>query len=186
MKLLALSDGRFESDLGAARCALGRGGVVAAEAKREGDGATPLGRWPLVRVLHRPDRLPAPATRLPVAPLRPEDGWSDDPADPDYNRPVTHPHPFSAERMWREDELYDVVVVLAHNDGPPVPGLGSAIFLHCARPGWPPTEGCVALARRRPPGRARRRPARRRAGGAAGLSRGRSPVWCAADRRRPA
>ena len=49
--------------------------------------------------------------------------------------------------MWREDELYDIVVILAHNDDPPVPGKGSAIFLHCAKPGYPPTEGCVALAR---------------------------------------
>jgi L,D-peptidoglycan transpeptidase YkuD (ErfK/YbiS/YcfS/YnhG family) len=49
--------------------------------------------------------------------------------------------------MWREDGLYDVVVVLGHNDDPPVPGMGSAIFLHCARPDFTPTQGCVALAR---------------------------------------
>ncbi len=147
MRLLACADGRFRSDLGDTRCALGRGGVVEAEAKREGDGATPLGVWPLRRVLYRPDRVAAPETALPVAPIGPDDGWSDDPADPAYNRPVTHPHPFSAERLWREDELYDVVVVLAHNDDPPVPGAGSAIFLHCAKPDLPPTEGCVALPR---------------------------------------
>lgn len=146
MTLRAWADGRFAWPGGEVRCALGRGGVVEARAKREGDGATPLGTWPLKRVLWRADRLERPATALPIAPLRPDDGWSDDPADPAYNRPVTHPHAFSAERMWREDELYDVVVVLAHNDEP-VPGLGSAIFLHCAKPGWPPTEGCVALAR---------------------------------------
>lgn len=49
--------------------------------------------------------------------------------------------------MWREDELYDIVCILAHNDDPPIPGMGSAIFLHVAKPGYPPTEGCVALAR---------------------------------------
>ena len=147
MRLDAYSDGRFVSDLGETRCALGRGGVVEAQHKREGDGATPLGTWPLLRVLWRPDRLERPATALPTAPLAPDHGWSDDPADPAYNRPVRHPHPHSAERLWREDGLYDVVVVLAHNDDPPAPGLGSAIFLHCAGPGHPPTEGCVALAR---------------------------------------
>lgn len=147
MRLTAFADGRFVSDLGETRAALGRGGVVEAARKREGDGATPLGAWRLVRVLFRPDRSPPPETALPVAPIAPDDGWSDDPADPDYNRPVTHPHPFSAERLWREDELYDAVVVLAHNDDPPVPGAGSAIFLHCAKPGLPPTEGCVALPR---------------------------------------
>ena len=147
MRLTAFADGRLISDLGEVRAAFGRGGVVKADAKREGDGATPLGTWPLLRVLYRPDRLQAPKTALPVAALAPEDGWCDDPADAAYNRPVTHPYPASAERMWREDGLYDVVVVLAHNDAPPLPGLGSAIFLHCARPDYAPTEGCVAIAR---------------------------------------
>lgn len=145
--LAARPDGRLVSDLGEVRAALGRGGVVEADAKREGDGATPLGTWPLLRVLYRPDRVAPPSTSLPVAALKPDDGWCDDPADPAYNRPVTHPYPASAERMWRDDELYDVVVILAHNDAPPVPGFGSAIFLHCAREDYAPTEGCVALAR---------------------------------------
>ncbi|MGL4541081.1 MAG: L,D-transpeptidase family protein, partial [Polymorphobacter sp.] len=62
-----------------------------------------------------------------------------------YNRPVSHPHGFSAERLWRDDGAYDVIVVLGHNDGPPRPGAGSAIFLHCSRADWRPTEGCVAI-----------------------------------------
>jgi L,D-peptidoglycan transpeptidase YkuD (ErfK/YbiS/YcfS/YnhG family) len=84
---------------------------------------------------------------LPVQAITPEDGWCDAPADPNYNRPVSHPYPASAERMWREDEIYDLVAVLGHNDDPVVPDLGSAIFLHLARPDYAPTEGCVALAR---------------------------------------
>jgi len=127
------------------RCAIGRGGVTGD--KREGDGATPLGRWPLRRVLFRPDRLPPPETRLPIAPLSPDDGWCDDPADDSYNRPVRLPHPARHETLWRDDGLYDVVVVLGHNDDPPVKGRGSAIFLHVARTGYASTEGCVALAR---------------------------------------
>lgn len=130
---------------GRVRCALGRGGVRAD--KREGDGATPLGRFPLRRLLYRPDRLPAPpATALPASPIGPDDGWCDDAADPRYNRPLPLPSAAGHERLWRDDGLYDVVVVLGHNDAPPVPGLGSAIFLHVARPGYEPTEGCVALA----------------------------------------
>ena len=77
----------------------------------------------------------------------PENGWCDDPADPAYNRPVILPYPASAEAMWREDEIYDIVVVLGHNDDPVESGMGSAIFLHLARPGYPPTQGCVAIAR---------------------------------------
>ncbi|MBC7907817.1 MAG: L,D-transpeptidase family protein [Rhodospirillaceae bacterium] len=126
------------------RCALGRSGIV--QEKREGDGGTPVGCWALRRVMYRPDRVAPPQTALPVTALQPHDGWCDDPAHPDYNRPTRLPHPASCESMWREDQLYDVVVVLAHNDEPPVPGLGSAIFLHVAKPGWQPTEGCVALA----------------------------------------
>lgn len=126
------------------RCAIGRGGVGAD--KREGDGVTPTGRWLLRRVLYRPDRVPPPETALPSAALSPQDGWCDDPAHEDYNRPVRLPFDASHEALWRDDEIYDVIVIPAYNDDPPVPGAGSAIFLHVARPGYTPTAGCVALA----------------------------------------
>ena len=128
-------------------CAIGRAGACSAEAKRESDGMTPLGTWPIRAVLLRSDRVTPPGRLgLPWRWLRPDDGWSDDPADPAYNRPVRHPHDYSAERLWREDRLYDVIVTLGHNDAPVVPGSGSAIFLHCWNEGGP-TEGCVAIAR---------------------------------------
>lgn len=145
MDITVSSDGRLRWNGHALRCALGRGGVTAH--KREGDGGTPVGAWVLRRVLYRPDRVAPPVSALPVAAISPRDGWCDDPAHGDYNRPVILPHPASCEVLWREDGLYDVVVVLAHNDDPPVPGLGSAIFLHVAKPDYAPTEGCVALAR---------------------------------------
>jgi L,D-peptidoglycan transpeptidase YkuD (ErfK/YbiS/YcfS/YnhG family) len=128
----------------AARCALGRGGVV--RDKREGDGATPAGCFPLRRVLFRPDRVAPPQTRLDVQALARDDGWCDDPDDPRYNRPVTRPYPGRHEALWRADGLYDVLVVLGYNDDPVRPGLGSAIFLHVAKPDFAPTEGCIALA----------------------------------------
>jgi L,D-peptidoglycan transpeptidase YkuD (ErfK/YbiS/YcfS/YnhG family) len=128
-------------------CEIGRSGTVDAAAKREGDGATPTGHWPIRAALLRADRVAPPVGwRLPWRWVRGDDGWSDDPADPAYNRPVRHPHAFSAERLWREDGLYDAIVVLGHNDAPPVAGAGSAIFLHCAIAGHA-TEGCVAIAR---------------------------------------
>jgi L,D-peptidoglycan transpeptidase YkuD (ErfK/YbiS/YcfS/YnhG family) len=128
------------------RCALGRAGACPPAGKREGDGGTPAGLWPVRRLLWRPDRLPAPASRLPARVIEPEDGWCDAPLDPAYNHPVRLPYPASAERMWREDGLYDLVVVLGYNDAPVVPGAGSAIFMHVARPEYAPTEGCIALA----------------------------------------
>jgi L,D-peptidoglycan transpeptidase YkuD (ErfK/YbiS/YcfS/YnhG family) len=126
-------------------CALGRGGVR--QAKREGDGATPVGAFILRQAFYRPDRLPQPASGLPVRALTPDDGWCDDPAHGDYNRLVGLPFEASHEVMWREDNLYDVIVVVGHNDNPPQPGLGSAIFIHCAAADLAPTEGCIALAR---------------------------------------
>ncbi len=144
----AWSEGRFELEGRQVRCALGRSGVIAGEDKREGDGASPLGAWPIRRVFYRPDRGPKPITALPLEPVAPDDGWCDAPGDPAYNRPVKLPYPASAETMWREDGVYDVVVVLGHNDDPPIAGMGSAIFLHLARDSYAPTEGCVALNRR--------------------------------------
>jgi L,D-peptidoglycan transpeptidase YkuD (ErfK/YbiS/YcfS/YnhG family) len=143
----ATADGFLDLGARRVRCALGKAGVKPAADKREGDLASPAGVWPLRRVLYRPDRGAAPETALPAAALAPDDGWCDAPGDPAYNRPVKRPYPASAEAMWREDHLYDLVVVLGHNDDPPVAGRGSAIFLHLAREGYLPTEGCVAVAR---------------------------------------
>ncbi len=126
-------------------CAIGRAGTMAAADKREGDGCTPLGRWPVRGLLLRPDRLSHVAGALPWRWLRPDDGWSDDPDDPAYNRPVRLPHRFGAESLWRDDDAYDAIVVLGYNDAPPLPGHGSAIFLH-ALPASGVTAGCVALA----------------------------------------
>jgi L,D-peptidoglycan transpeptidase YkuD (ErfK/YbiS/YcfS/YnhG family) len=128
------------------RCALGRGRV--ARDKREGDGATPAGAWPMRELLFRPDRVRRPRTQLPTRPIGPDDGWCDAPDDAQYNRPVTLPYRANAETLWRTDRLYDLVVPLGYNDDPPVPGAGSAIFLHLAAPRYRPTQGCVALARR--------------------------------------
>lgn len=128
------------------RCALGRAGVKAD--KREGDGATPAGTFPLRRVLYRPDKFPQPpASGLPVSAIAPDDGWCDEPGHPAYNRTVKLPFAPSHEELWRSDGLYDLIVVVGHNDDPVVPGAGSAIFLHIAREGYTLTAGCVAFSR---------------------------------------
>jgi L,D-peptidoglycan transpeptidase YkuD (ErfK/YbiS/YcfS/YnhG family) len=139
------ADGETRARWGEAawRCAVGRGGIGWKQG--EGDGVTPVGRWPMRRVLYRADRLPRPETALPCQEIAADDGWCDDPADPAYNRPVRLPYAASHERLAREDHVYDLVVVLGHNDDPVVPGAGSAVFLHLARDDWAPTEGCVAL-----------------------------------------
>lgn len=127
-------------------CALGRGGVSAR--KREGDGATPRGRWLARRVLYRADRVARPLAVLTIRPIRPHDGWCDDPADRNYNRPVLLPYPASTERLARTDRLYDIIVPLGYNDFPRSKQRGSAIFIHVARRNFAPTEGCIALKHR--------------------------------------
>ncbi len=145
MEITVSAPDRLECGGRAFRCALGRGGIV--RDKVEGDGGTPAGAYPLRRVLYRPDRLErAPVTGLPVEAIGAGQGWCDDPAHRDYNRSVALPFSASYEALWRDDALYDVIVILGHNDDPPMPGKGSAIFLHVARPDYGPTEGCVALA----------------------------------------
>lgn len=126
-------------------CALGRGGIT--RRKREGDGATPAGRLSAEAVLYRADRLGRPRTQLSASAIRTRDGWCDDPGSRLYNAPIRLPAACSHERMWRDDDLYDLVVVLGWNRRPAVRGRGSAIFLHVARPGHAPTEGCVAVRR---------------------------------------
>ena len=128
---------------GKRRCAVGKGGIGIKGG--EGDGITPRGLWPIRQVLWRPDRIEKPETILPLRAIAPDDGWCDAPGDPNYNRPIKLPYPKSAESMWRDDHLYDVVAILGFNDDPVVDGAGSAIFLHCARDDYGPTEGCVAL-----------------------------------------
>lgn len=128
------------------QCAIGRGGFIAAKAKTEGDGKSPVGRWPLRRVHYRADRLAPPQTVLPMRKIRPEDGWCDAPGDPNYNRLIERPYPASHEVLWRDDHVYDIILEIGHNDSPPIDTRGSAIFVHLKRVAYAPTEGCIALA----------------------------------------
>jgi L,D-peptidoglycan transpeptidase YkuD (ErfK/YbiS/YcfS/YnhG family) len=139
------------------RCALGRSGTT--RGKREGDGATPIGSFRLLQLFYRPDKGPRPRTLLPIRAIAPDDGWCDAPADRAYNTLVKRPYPASHEEMWRDDDIYDLVVDIDYNRGRRGiakgickgirksirKGKGSAIFMHAVRPGFSPTAGCVAL-----------------------------------------
>jgi L,D-peptidoglycan transpeptidase YkuD (ErfK/YbiS/YcfS/YnhG family) len=126
-------------------CALGRSGVT--EAKQEGDGASPVGTWPLRRVLFRPDRIDRPATKLPVSAISPDDGWCDDPADLQLQLPCElavwsqRGIPVARRRTLRRGGRAGI----QRRSAPP--GLGSAIFFHLATPEFAPTAGCVAVHR---------------------------------------
>jgi L,D-peptidoglycan transpeptidase YkuD (ErfK/YbiS/YcfS/YnhG family) len=123
---------------------LGRSGILAN--KREGDGATPRGKFRLVRLWWRADRAPRPPTRLPVKRIARDLAWCEDTTDRRYNRAFRRSANEPGDRLWRDDHLYDLIVETDHNARPRVAGRGSGIFLHFARPDRSPTAGCVALA----------------------------------------
>jgi L,D-peptidoglycan transpeptidase YkuD (ErfK/YbiS/YcfS/YnhG family) len=122
---------------------LGRSGIAAD--KREGDGATPRGRFWLRRLWWRADRMPRPRTRLPVRRIDPALAWCENPTDRRYNRPFRRSANEPGDRLWRDDRLYDLVIEISHNTCPRVAGRGSAVFVHVARPDRCGTAGCVAL-----------------------------------------
>jgi L,D-peptidoglycan transpeptidase YkuD (ErfK/YbiS/YcfS/YnhG family) len=128
------------------RCALGKAGISAL--KREGDGATPVGGLRVLDGYARDKRRQPNRPGLPLKIIRADMGWCDAPADANYNRPVRLPCRASHERLLREDRLYDFCIVLDWNIRPRRRNGGSAIFMHLARPGLRPTEGCIALERR--------------------------------------
>ena len=127
--------------------ALGRGGILAD--KREGDGATPRGRFRLVRLWWNPERGPRPATRLPVRRIAAGDAWCEDPADRRYNRPIKMAPNGAGDRLRRADHLYDLIIEIDHNARPRMARRGSAVFIHLARPGLGPSAGCVTMPKSR-------------------------------------
>lgn len=126
-------------------CSHGRGGMT--RDKREGDLASPVGIWSMRWLYWRADRLRRPCAKVRSVPLGPRQGWSEAPDDPEYNRPIQHPHPFAADRMMRGDGLYDICIVTDQNSAPVIPHMGSAIFVHLWRKPRHPTAGCIAFAR---------------------------------------
>ena len=125
-------------------CCIGLNGLTLD--KIEGDNCTPIGAWPLRRVFYRADKQDTPLTKLPLTRITKKMGWCDDPKDGDnYNKLVELPYLYSHEKLWRSDDLYDIVVELGYNDRPPIKGRGSAIFMHVMARDGSPTAGCISL-----------------------------------------
>jgi L,D-peptidoglycan transpeptidase YkuD (ErfK/YbiS/YcfS/YnhG family) len=122
------------------RCALGRSGLT--KRKHEGDGATPRGCW---KILGGFTRLKLVRSGVHLEPTQLDMGWCDAPDDPRYNRWVRLPYAASHERLWRDDHLYDIVIVLNHNTRPRLRYGGSAVFLHLTSDWRKPTAGCIAI-----------------------------------------
>ncbi len=140
---LLVQNNYLHSDLGRFACAVGRGGLTTN--KVEGDHKTPVGEFKFKKIYYRKDRLGEMIFQIPFATIRENDGWCDDPKNKLYNQHVQFPFDASAERLFRDDDLYDIICVLNYNTNPIVPGKGSAIFLHICKPNFAGTEGCVAI-----------------------------------------
>lgn len=125
------------------RCALGGQGVRAD--RREGDQTTPVGRFPIREILYRADRVVRPDSPFPTTMIKEGDAWCCDPEDVRYNTKIAIERTEKRQGLWRTDHVFDVIAVLGFNDDPVVPGRGSGIFMHSAREGYTPTQGCVAL-----------------------------------------
>jgi L,D-peptidoglycan transpeptidase YkuD (ErfK/YbiS/YcfS/YnhG family) len=140
----ALPRGRLQAGSLTLTCAIGAAGFR--HRKLEGDGATPVGRFACLFGFYDARAIKRPRSLLQLRPVRADEGWCDDPGAAAYNRRIGLPSRYSHETLRRDDRLYDLVIVLDYNFRRRSKNRGSAIFLHCARPDFAPTAGCIALA----------------------------------------
>lgn len=143
---LEIHNGSWSIVLGPMDGSVGRMGIADPEKKREGDGCSPYGVYPLGMAFGYEQTL---ATKMPYRQMNADDIWVDDPAADDYNRlvKIAATKAKSFEYMRRKDDLYAAGLVVEYNTDPVVPGNGSAIFVHSwRRPFWP-TAGCLGLAK---------------------------------------
>ena len=125
------------------RCALGKAGVK--KKTIEGDNITPRGIFKIIKLYYRPDKIKIIKTSIKKIKIRKNMGWCDDPKSGFYNRQIKLPTKYGHEKLYRNDNLYDLIVVLNYNMNPIIKNKGSAIFLHIAKNSYQKTKGCIAL-----------------------------------------
>ena len=125
------------------RCALGKAGIK--KKKKEGDNITPEGTFKIIRVYYRRDKIKNISTLIKKKEIKKKIGWCDDPVSSVYNKEIKLPSKFSHEKLYRKDNLYDLILVLNYNINPIIKNKGSAIFIHIAKKNYEPTAGCIAL-----------------------------------------
>ena len=125
------------------RCALGKAGIKKKE--KEGDNVTPKGVFKISSIYYRPDKIKNIITTIKKIKIKKNIGWCDDPNSHFYNQPISLPNKFGHEKLYRNDSLYDLILVLNYNVNPIIKNKGSAIFIHIAKKNYKKTRGCVAL-----------------------------------------
>ena len=125
------------------RCALGKGGVK--KKTMEGDNITPKGIFKIIKIYYRPDKIKKIKTLIKKIKIKKNMGWCDDRSSRFYNKLINLPTKYTHEKLYRNDSLYDLIVVLSYNTNPIIKNKGSAIFIHIAKNSYKKTKGCIAL-----------------------------------------
>ena len=125
------------------KCAVGKRGIR--NKKEEGDLITPIGLHKINYILYRKDRIKKLDTILKKLPIKKNMGWCDDSKSKKYNKLIRTPFAYSYEKLFKKENIYDVILVLNYNMNPTKKNKGSAIFIHIAKKGYKSTEGCVAI-----------------------------------------
>ena len=125
------------------KCAIGKKGIKSK--KREGDLTTPKGTFKIKRIFFRKDRIKRLKSKIKLKQIRKDMGWCDDPKSQKYNKSVKFPFKYKSEKLFRSDNIYDIILVLDFNMSPTIKNKGSAIFIHVAKKKMTPTKGCLAI-----------------------------------------
>jgi L,D-peptidoglycan transpeptidase YkuD (ErfK/YbiS/YcfS/YnhG family) len=125
------------------KCALGKSGI--GKKKIEGDNITPKGVFRIVKIYYRKDRLKELSSKLRLIKVTKNMGWCDDPNSKNYNQLINLPSKYSHEKLFKKNNIYDLIIVLNYNMKPIIKNKGSAIFIHVAKNNYQPTQGCIAL-----------------------------------------
>ena len=125
------------------KCALGKRGI--GNKKKEGDLITPKGSFKIKGILYRRDKVKNLRTKLRKKVISKKMGWCDDPKSKKYNQLIKLPSKFNFEKLYRNDEIYDIIFILNFNTNPVIKNKGSAIFMHIAKRNYSPTKGCIAI-----------------------------------------
>ena len=128
------------------KCAVGKRGI--SKKKREGDLITPKGIFKIKKLYYRKDRVKNLITKIKKIAIKKDMGWCDDPKSQKYNKSVKFPFKYKSEKLFRTDNIYDIILVLNFNMNPTVKNKGSAIFIHVAKNDLRPTKGCIAIKKR--------------------------------------
>ena len=128
------------------KCSIGKRGITSK--KKEGDGKTPKGTFTIKLILYRKDRIPKIKSLLKKKIIEKNMGWCDDSKSKKYNKMIKFPFKYSAEKLWLNVNIYDVIIVINYNLKPVVKNKGSAIFLHIAKKKFKPTKGCIAVTKK--------------------------------------